>query len=85
MLMDASRDLLRTHGASYWTVGVVEINTGAVRFYEREGFQPYYRQLLGRIHRNVTAPAMAPGATAAKNPCNSGHKGLALAALAAAV
>jgi ribosomal protein S18 acetylase RimI-like enzyme len=49
MLMDASRDLLRTHGASYWIVGVVEINTGAVRFYEREGFQPYYRQLLGRI------------------------------------
>ena len=49
MLMDASRDLLRARVAGYWTVGVVEINTDAVRLYEREGFQPFYRQLLGRI------------------------------------
>ena len=48
-LMDASRDLLRAQGAGYWTVGVVEVNTDAVRLYEREGFQPFYRQLLGRV------------------------------------
>ncbi len=49
MLMDASRGLLQAQGAGYWTVGVVEANTDAVRLYEREGFQPFYRQLLGRI------------------------------------
>ena len=49
MLMDASRDLLRTHGAGYWSVGVVEANSDAVRLYQREGLQPFYRQLLGRL------------------------------------
>ena len=49
MLMDASRELLRTHGAGYWSVGVVEVNSDAVRRYEREGFRPFYRQLLGRL------------------------------------
>jgi ribosomal protein S18 acetylase RimI-like enzyme len=49
MLMDAGRELLRARGAGYWTVGVVEVNTDAVRLYEREGFQPFYRQLLGPI------------------------------------
>jgi len=49
MLMDASRDLLRAHGASFWSVGVVEVNTDAVRLYERAGFQPFYRQLLGPL------------------------------------
>ena len=48
-LMDASRDLLRAQGAGYWTVGVVEVNTDAVRLYERAGFQPFYRQLLGQV------------------------------------
>jgi ribosomal protein S18 acetylase RimI-like enzyme len=49
MLMEASRDLLRAQGAGYWSVGVVEVNNDAVRLYEREGFQPFYRQLLGRL------------------------------------
>jgi ribosomal protein S18 acetylase RimI-like enzyme len=49
MLMDASRDLLRARGASFWSVGVVEANTDAVRLYERAGFQPFYRQLLGPL------------------------------------
>jgi ribosomal protein S18 acetylase RimI-like enzyme len=48
-LMDAARDLLRAQGARYWSVGVVEANTGAVRLYERSGFRPYYRELLGRL------------------------------------
>jgi ribosomal protein S18 acetylase RimI-like enzyme len=48
-LMDECRAILRDCGVTYWTVGVVEVNEGAVRLYEREGFRPYYRQLLGRV------------------------------------
>jgi ribosomal protein S18 acetylase RimI-like enzyme len=48
-LMDAARDLLRARGAGYWSVGVVEANAAAVRLYERAGFRPYYRQLLGPV------------------------------------
>ena len=48
-LMEECRDLLRGRGIDYWTVGVVEANEGAVRLYEREGFRPYYRQLLGPV------------------------------------
>ncbi len=48
-LMDAGRELLRTHGAAFWSVAVVEANTAAVRLYKRAGFQPYYRQLLGPL------------------------------------
>lgn len=48
-LMDECRALLREHGVEYWTVGVVEVNEDAVRLYLREGFRPYYRQLLGPV------------------------------------
>jgi len=47
--MDAGRDLLRARGARYWSVAVVEANTAAVRLYERAGFRPYYRNLLGSL------------------------------------
>jgi hypothetical protein len=30
-------------------VAGVETNSDAVRLYEREGFRPFYRQLLGRL------------------------------------
>jgi ribosomal protein S18 acetylase RimI-like enzyme len=49
ILMDAARDLLRARGARFWSVGVVEANDGAVRLYERNGFRPYYREMLGRV------------------------------------
>ncbi|GAA1624431.1 hypothetical protein GCM10009744_09870 [Kribbella alba] len=48
-LMGECRKLLRERGIDHWTVGVVEANEDAVRLYLREGFKPYYRQLLGRV------------------------------------
>lgn len=48
-LMEECRALLREAGIEYWTVGVVEVNEGAVRLYEREGFRPFYRQMLGSV------------------------------------
>lgn len=49
MLIDHARALLRARGMRYWSVAVVESNLDAVRLYEREGFRPYYRQLLGEV------------------------------------
>lgn len=49
MLIEACRERLRAEGVGYWTVGVVEANEGATRLYERVGFRPYYRQLLGEV------------------------------------
>jgi hypothetical protein len=40
---------LREDGISHWAVAVVEANAGATRLYEREGFRPFYRQLLGEV------------------------------------
>jgi ribosomal protein S18 acetylase RimI-like enzyme len=48
-LMDAARDLLRAQGVGYWSVGVVAANTDALRLYERNGFRPYYQELLARL------------------------------------
>jgi ribosomal protein S18 acetylase RimI-like enzyme len=48
-LMREARRLLRSRGISFWGVGVVESNVAAVRFYEREHFRPFYRNLLGRV------------------------------------
>jgi ribosomal protein S18 acetylase RimI-like enzyme len=49
LLIEHARRLLRERGISHWSVGVVEANTAAVRLYEREGFRPYYRNLLARL------------------------------------
>jgi len=49
LLITAARDLLRRKGVAFWSVGVVEVNHDAVRLYEREGFRPFYRQMLARI------------------------------------
>lgn len=49
LLIDAARDLLRSQGISYWWVSVAGTNAGAVRLYERAGFQPFNRQMLGRL------------------------------------
>jgi ribosomal protein S18 acetylase RimI-like enzyme len=48
-LLDASRERFRAEGIEFWSVAVVEANEGAAQLYERSGFGPYYRQLLGRI------------------------------------
>jgi GNAT superfamily N-acetyltransferase len=49
LLVEACRERLRAEGVSHWAVGVVEANAGATRFYERAGFRPYYRELLGEV------------------------------------
>jgi ribosomal protein S18 acetylase RimI-like enzyme len=49
MLLEACRERLRAEGVSHWAVGVVEANGGATRLYERAGFRPYYRELLGEV------------------------------------
>ena len=48
-LMDAARKLLRARGVSYWSVTVAAGNAGAIRLYEREGFQPQLQHLLERL------------------------------------
>jgi ribosomal protein S18 acetylase RimI-like enzyme len=48
-LMDAAREVLRAHGAGYWSVTVATANAGAIRLYERQGFRPQYQHLLGRL------------------------------------
>ena len=48
-LLEAARERFRAQGIEFWSVAVVEANEGAVRMYERAGFRPYYRSLLGRI------------------------------------
>jgi GNAT superfamily N-acetyltransferase len=49
MLIAASRRLLREEGITHWAVAVVEANADATRLYEREGFRPFYRQLLAEV------------------------------------
>ena len=49
MLMDHCRALLREEGIEYWTVAVVEANAGASRLYERVGFHPFYRTMMGKV------------------------------------
>ncbi len=48
-LLGAAREHFREQGIEFWSVAVVEANEGAVKLYERAGFGPYYRHLLGRI------------------------------------
>lgn len=49
LLIAACRERLRAEGVSHVAVGVVEANEGATRLYERAGFRPYYRELLGEV------------------------------------
>jgi GNAT superfamily N-acetyltransferase len=48
-LIEACRDLLRQQGVTHWAVAVVEANADATRLYEREGFRPFYRQMLAEV------------------------------------
>jgi GNAT superfamily N-acetyltransferase len=49
MLIEECRRLLREEGITHWAVAVVEANADATRLYEREGFRPFYRQLLAEV------------------------------------
>lgn len=48
-LLDAARERFRERGIEWWSIAVVEANEAAGKLYERAGFGPYYRHLLGRI------------------------------------
>jgi ribosomal protein S18 acetylase RimI-like enzyme len=48
-LLAAGRAELRRRGCRFWTVSVLEANAGAVALYERSGFRPLTRDLVGRI------------------------------------
>jgi ribosomal protein S18 acetylase RimI-like enzyme len=48
-LIEAARELLRERGVRYWSVTVAAANAGAIRLYEREGFQPQLQHLLERL------------------------------------
>ncbi|HZG91150.1 MAG TPA: GNAT family N-acetyltransferase [Pseudonocardia sp.] len=48
-LIEACRKELRQRGCTYWSVNVVEANTGAVDLYRRAGFRPWRQDLLGRL------------------------------------
>jgi GNAT superfamily N-acetyltransferase len=48
-LIEECRRLLREEGITHWAVAVVEANAEATRLYEREGFRPFYRQLLAEV------------------------------------
>jgi GNAT superfamily N-acetyltransferase len=48
-LIEACRELLREEGITHWAVAVVEANADATRLYEREGFRPFYRQMLAEV------------------------------------
>jgi ribosomal protein S18 acetylase RimI-like enzyme len=50
-LIAATRELAVEVGAERLYVGVMEANEDALRFYEREGFRPFYVELLGEASR----------------------------------
>ena len=45
-LTDAAMEAATEDGAEAFTVGVAHTNEDAIRFYEREGFTPFYVLLL---------------------------------------
>jgi ribosomal protein S18 acetylase RimI-like enzyme len=52
LLMDAVRAATRDAGAERLFAGVAHANSGALRFYEREGFAPFYILLMESSDRS---------------------------------
>lgn len=48
-LLVACRRELERRGARYWSIGVLEANTQAVKLYERLGFRPFVRSMLAPL------------------------------------
>ena len=48
-LIEAARALLREEGVTHWSVSYFEANADAGRLYERAGFGPFNRMLMGRV------------------------------------
>ncbi len=46
-LLNACREELRRRGIRYWSIGVLDANHHAIALYERLGFRPYTRSMLG--------------------------------------
>jgi GNAT superfamily N-acetyltransferase len=49
LLIGAARERLRAEGVENWTIAVLDANPAARRLYEREGFRPFYSQLVAPI------------------------------------
>jgi GNAT superfamily N-acetyltransferase len=49
LLIRAARERLRAGGVENWTIAVLDANPAARRLYEREGFRPYYSQMVAPI------------------------------------
>jgi ribosomal protein S18 acetylase RimI-like enzyme len=49
LLIGAARERLRAGGVENWTIAVLDANPAARRLYEREGFRPYYSQMVAPI------------------------------------
>jgi ribosomal protein S18 acetylase RimI-like enzyme len=49
LLIERCRERLRTEGIEFWTLTAVAGNDGAIRLYEREGFDTVSHNLLGRV------------------------------------
>lgn len=52
-LLEGCRADLQRRGVSYWSIGVLEANRGAVRLYERLGFRPWTREMLAPVDEEV--------------------------------
>jgi GNAT superfamily N-acetyltransferase len=48
-LLEAARAEARRLGCTYWSVSVMEANSGAVQVYERAGFRPWLRELAAPL------------------------------------
>ena len=55
-LMDESRSWARERGARTVAVGLAHTNEGARRFYEREGFTPFYLDMVLDIDSGILEP-----------------------------
>jgi GNAT superfamily N-acetyltransferase len=50
-LLAAAREVALSSGARQMGIGVAHSNAGALRFYERNGFRPFYSLMLGETAR----------------------------------